>query len=245
MIAISWIHIPVASKLGLRPQTVSPRRHISSHEITQSFPIFCLYLFRSDSVIYNYSNQATLDSSALKVYDSLISQLGESKNKKVQKAAKLNALMFARFAQNMAKVISRVKQKPYTAEDFLRERLKVDVNAVYNEELEDAAQTGYNLHQSMYMHRSNSLADFAEYAVTYAEASKDEPFYRIYNKDSTEYIDIAWNTIKNHIQIGAHPLTRNQWNFIEENLFNIITAGKSKKNGVGMTCPRFMYHGEI
>ena len=85
----------------------------------------------------------------------------------------------------------------------------------------------------MYMRRSNSLADFAEYAVTYAEASKDEPFYRIYNKDSTEYIDIAWNTIKNHIQIGAHPLTRNQWNFIEENLFNIITAGKSKKNGVG------------
>ena len=132
--------MPVASKLGLCPQTVSPRRHISSHEITQSFPIFCLYLFRSDSVIYNYSNQATLDSSALKVYDSLVSQLGESKNKKVQKAAKLNALMFARFAQNMAKVISRVKQKPYTAEDFLRERLKVDVNAVYNEDLAEAAQ---------------------------------------------------------------------------------------------------------
>lgn len=83
---------------------------------------------------------ATLDSSALKVYDSLISQLGKSKNKKVQKAAKLNALMFARFAQNMAKVISRVKQKPYTAEDFVRERFKVDANAEYNEKLEDAAQ---------------------------------------------------------------------------------------------------------
>ena len=83
---------------------------------------------------------ATLDSSALKVYDTLISQLGKSKNKQVQKAAKLNALMFARFAQNMAKVISRVKQKPYTAEDFLSERLKVDVNAVYNQELADAAQ---------------------------------------------------------------------------------------------------------
>lgn len=61
---------------------------------------------------------ATLDPSALKVYDTLISQLGQSQNKKVQQAARLNALLFARFAQNMAKVVSRVKQKPYTAEDF-------------------------------------------------------------------------------------------------------------------------------
>ena len=43
--AIPWIYVPVASKLGLRPQTVSPRRHISSHGITQSFPMFCLCLF--------------------------------------------------------------------------------------------------------------------------------------------------------------------------------------------------------
>ena len=48
-IAISWIHVPVASKLGLRPQTVSPRRHISSHEMTQSFSMFCSGLF-----LFNY-----------------------------------------------------------------------------------------------------------------------------------------------------------------------------------------------
>ena len=40
-ITIPWTHVPVASKLGLRPQTVSPRRHISSHGMTQSFPKFC------------------------------------------------------------------------------------------------------------------------------------------------------------------------------------------------------------
>jgi hypothetical protein len=39
-IAIPWTYVPVASKLGLRPQTVSPRRHISSHGMTQSFPMF-------------------------------------------------------------------------------------------------------------------------------------------------------------------------------------------------------------
>ena len=27
---------------GFAPQTVSPRRHISSHEMSQSFPMFCL-----------------------------------------------------------------------------------------------------------------------------------------------------------------------------------------------------------
>ena len=44
-IAILWIHSPVASKLGLRPQTVSPQRLISSHKISQSFPTVCLCLF--------------------------------------------------------------------------------------------------------------------------------------------------------------------------------------------------------
>ncbi len=46
-IAISRTHLPVASKLGLRPQTVSPLRQISSHEMTQSLPMFCSCLFHA------------------------------------------------------------------------------------------------------------------------------------------------------------------------------------------------------
>ena len=46
-IAVLWTHSPVASKLGLRPQTVSPRRLISSHGMTQSFPTVCLCLFNT------------------------------------------------------------------------------------------------------------------------------------------------------------------------------------------------------
>ena len=47
-IAIPWIYVPVASKLGLCPQTVSPRRHISSHGMTQSFPNLLLMSFPAE-----------------------------------------------------------------------------------------------------------------------------------------------------------------------------------------------------
>ncbi|MBQ9257868.1 MAG: hypothetical protein IJ181_12240, partial [Acidaminococcaceae bacterium] len=43
------LYVPAALKLGLFPQTVSPLRHISSHGITQTLPMFCVipvrYLF--------------------------------------------------------------------------------------------------------------------------------------------------------------------------------------------------------
>ena len=83
---------------------------------------------------------AALSPEALKVYDAVIKMMQDSENKDVQKAGRLNALFMARYAENMAKVFSRIKNKPYTAEDFARERFRLNVNAADGEMAADAAQ---------------------------------------------------------------------------------------------------------
>lgn len=82
---------------------------------------------------------ASLSKEGLKVYDAMRRMMGESENADVQKAGRFNALFLARYADNMAKVFSRIKQKPYTAKDFIRERLKINVNAV-QKKMQNAAQ---------------------------------------------------------------------------------------------------------
>ena len=84
---------------------------------------------------------ASLSKEGLKVYDTLRRMMGESNNADVQKAGRFNALFLARYADNMAKVFSRVRNAPYTAGDFVRDRFRLDTNAVYNEAgQQDAAQ---------------------------------------------------------------------------------------------------------
>ena len=77
---------------------------------------------------------ASLSKEGLKVYDAMRRMMGESENADVQKAGRFNALFLARYADNMAKVFSKVRNAPYTAEDFVRDRFRIDVNAEYNEE---------------------------------------------------------------------------------------------------------------
>lgn len=84
---------------------------------------------------------ASLSKEGLKVYDTMRRMMGESGNADVQKAGRFNALFLARYADNMAKVFSKVRNVPYTAEDFVRDRFRLDTNAVYNEAgQQDAAQ---------------------------------------------------------------------------------------------------------
>lgn len=84
---------------------------------------------------------ASLSKEGLKVYDTMRRMMGESGNADVQKAGRFNALFLARYADNMAKVFSQVRNTPYTAEDFVRDRFRLDTNAVYNEaSQQEAAQ---------------------------------------------------------------------------------------------------------
>ncbi|MBR1590209.1 MAG: hypothetical protein IJ657_03960, partial [Acidaminococcaceae bacterium] len=82
---------------------------------------------------------ATLSPEGLQVYDAAIRLMGTSNNKDVQKVGRYNALFVARYADRMAKVYSRVKQKPYTAIDYVRDYLKIDVNAMEGQ-IREAAQ---------------------------------------------------------------------------------------------------------
>lgn len=84
---------------------------------------------------------ASLSKEGLKVYDAMRRMMGESENADVQKAGRFNALFLARYADNMAKVFSKARNVPYTAEDFVRDRFRMDVNAVYGEDnQQEAAQ---------------------------------------------------------------------------------------------------------
>jgi len=84
---------------------------------------------------------ASLSKEGLKVYDTVRNMMAGSENKDIKKAGAFNALFLARYADNMAKVFSRVRKAPYTAEDFVRDRFRLDTNAVYNEaSQQEAAQ---------------------------------------------------------------------------------------------------------
>ena len=83
---------------------------------------------------------ATLSAEGLKVYDALNRLMGESQNEKVRAAARANALLMARMADNMAKAYRSARGvENYTAEDYMKEFFRLDVNAEYNE-MPQAAQ---------------------------------------------------------------------------------------------------------
>ena len=53
----------------------------------------------------------------------------QSGNKEVKQAGRMGAIVFAKHADRMAQIISGITKKPYTAEDYYRERLTIEPNA--------------------------------------------------------------------------------------------------------------------
>ena len=78
-----------------------------------------------------------LSPSGYRVYQSVREQLAQG-NKDVQDSARLNAILFARYADRMAENISKITGKEYTAEDYVRERIMLVPNATQVDE------SGYN-----------------------------------------------------------------------------------------------------
>ena len=72
---------------------------------------------------------AELSPEARGVYHELVGQLGGAKSKKARTAARASALLAARYADRMAAIYSEVKGEPYTAADYMRDRLRVDAYA--------------------------------------------------------------------------------------------------------------------
>ena len=69
-----------------------------------------------------------LTPSGYKVYQAARKQF-ERGNADVQKAGRMNAILFARYADRMADNISKITGKEYTAEDYMRERTSIVADA--------------------------------------------------------------------------------------------------------------------
>lgn len=67
------------------------------------------------------------------MYQSAREQLAQG-NKDVRDSARLNAILFARYADRMAENISKITGKEYTAEDYVRERIMLVPNATQVDE---------------------------------------------------------------------------------------------------------------
>ncbi|MBP3400687.1 MAG: hypothetical protein J6K70_02870 [Selenomonadales bacterium] len=74
-----------------------------------------------------------LSPSGYRVYQTVREQLAQG-NKDVQDSARVNAILFARYADRMAENISKITGKEYTAEDYVRERIMLVPNATQVDE---------------------------------------------------------------------------------------------------------------
>ena len=74
-----------------------------------------------------------LSPSGYRVYQSVRGQLAQG-NKDVQDSARVNAILFARYADRMADNITKITGKEYTAEDYVRERIMLVPNATQVDE---------------------------------------------------------------------------------------------------------------
>lgn len=78
----------------------------------------------------------SLTPSGYKVYQAARGRF-QSGNTDVQKAGRMNAILLARYADRMADNIAKITGKPYTAEDYMRERIYIMADA------ENADTQGY------------------------------------------------------------------------------------------------------
>lgn len=78
-----------------------------------------------------------LTPSGYKVYQAARKQF-ERGNADVQKAGRMNAILFARYADRMADNISKITGREYTAEDYMRERTSIVADAT------EVDESGYN-----------------------------------------------------------------------------------------------------
>ena len=79
-----------------------------------------------------------LSKSGYEVYNKVVKSIGESTNRKQRETAKANALLMAQHADVMAQYMRQMGKGGYTAMDYLRDSVRINMNAV----LEN--QKGYN-----------------------------------------------------------------------------------------------------
>lgn len=169
-----------------------------------------------------------LSPSGYRVYQSAREQLAQG-NKDVQDSARLNAILFARYADRMAENISKITGKEYTAEDYVRERIMLVPNATQV----DAG--AFNL--AMKREYFPSMKEFDKAYQEKPENERSKIGNWIKTSKGGEFI-LPGSSYK-HVQEGKehyHPLSIEEWQAVIDNIENVeyITSSGDKGTFTGI-----------
>lgn len=149
-----------------------------------------------------------LSKSGYEVYNKVVKSIGESTDRKQRETAKANALLMAQHADVMAQYMRQMGKGGYTAMDYFRDSVRINMNAIFNGEDGYKQPFNYNIDLSKkvpvvnlnkYIKNSKgmSLNDVKSYVSSLIGD------YKAYDKSKIKIL----NSKVKHIAKGSHILT--------------------------------------
>ena len=149
-----------------------------------------------------------LSKSGYDVYNEVVKAINESTNRKQRETAKANALLMAQHADIMAQYMRQMGRGGYTAMDYFRDSVRINMNAIFNGEDGYKQPFNYNIDLSKkvpvvnlnkYIKNSKgmSLNDVKSYVSSLIGD------YKAYDKSKIKIL----NSKVKHIAKGSHILT--------------------------------------
>ena len=149
-----------------------------------------------------------LSKSGYDVYNKIVKAIGESTDRKQRETAKANALLMAQHADVMAQYMRQMGKGGYTAMDYFRDSVRINMNAIFNGEDGYKQPFNYNIDLSKkvpvvnlnkYIKNSKgmSLNDVKSYVSSLIGD------YKAYDKSKIKIL----NSKVKHIAKGSHILT--------------------------------------
>ena len=149
-----------------------------------------------------------LSKSGYDVYNKVVKTIGESTDRKQRETAKANALLMAQHADVMAQYMRQMGRGGYTAMDYLRDSVRINMDAIFNGEDGYKQPFNYNIDLSKkvpvvnlnkYIKNSKgmSLNDVKSYVSSLIGD------YKAYDKSKIKIL----NSKVKHIAKGSHILT--------------------------------------
>ena len=149
-----------------------------------------------------------LSKSGYEVYNKVVKAIGESTDRKQRETAKANALLMAQHADVMAQYMRQMGRGGYTAMDYFRDSVRINMNTIFNGEDGYKQPFNYNIDLSKkvpvvnlnkYIKNSKgmSLNDVKSYVSSLIGD------YKAYDKSKIKIL----NSKVKHIAKGSHILT--------------------------------------
>ena len=126
------------------------------------------------------------------------------------RAARMDAILFARHADIVADIISKKTGKKYTALDYMRERYGLETGEKHTPEYAEYAQS------AMYRNPADTLSKFIDNVMQ----GKSGKSYFDYDVNGYKVRITSDDVV--HIQKGSHPLSKQDWYKILEGMKNGI-----------------------